>query len=173
MPEGIIAEVDGGFATIDFIDRSLRGPGLAKLLEIGGPETVETLTRSGPRKKYRVPEGNAREAGLLDGDGDVAVVGDTGAADSLAGAASTGVSPFAGSKNTWGTGREPLADPEVAADEDDDDLADLPVEGDDVVDAPSEDWKLDDLRAYARDKGIDLDGARTKVDVLARIKEAE
>ena len=39
-PGAETTEVDGGFATIDFIDRSLRGPGLAKLLEIGGAETI-------------------------------------------------------------------------------------------------------------------------------------
>lgn len=68
MPQGIVAEVDGGFATIDFVDPKLRGPGLNRLLEIGGPATIETLTRvkNSPRRQYRVPEGNAREAGLLD-----------------------------------------------------------------------------------------------------------
>lgn len=68
MPEGIVAEVDGGFATIDFVDTSLRGPALNRLLDIGGPATIETLTRvkGSPRRQYRVPEGNAREAGLID-----------------------------------------------------------------------------------------------------------
>jgi hypothetical protein len=67
MPKGVEVVVDGGFATIDFTDSSLRGPGLARLIEVGGPEIVETLTREGPRRMYRVPEGNAREAGLIDG----------------------------------------------------------------------------------------------------------
>ncbi|MBV9869438.1 MAG: hypothetical protein JO214_02330, partial [Frankiaceae bacterium] len=67
MPEGIIATADAeGFVAIDFVDPSLRGPALKKLIDIGGPETIETLTRVGPRRQYRVPEGNAREAGLLD-----------------------------------------------------------------------------------------------------------
>ncbi|UJQ86539.1 hypothetical protein SEA_PENGUINLOVER67_17 [Mycobacterium phage PenguinLover67] len=66
MPEGILATVDDGFATIDFVDPSLRGPALAQLVELGGAESIETLTRSGPRRQYRVPEGNAREVGLLD-----------------------------------------------------------------------------------------------------------
>lgn len=66
MPEGIVVEVDEGFATLDFVDQSLRGLSLHKLLEIGGPATIETITRKGPRRLYRVPEGNAREAGLLD-----------------------------------------------------------------------------------------------------------
>lgn len=66
MPEGVSVVVDDGFATIDFIDRRLRGTGLAALLAVGGPGTVEVLTRVGPRRLYRTPEGNAREAGLLD-----------------------------------------------------------------------------------------------------------
>lgn len=83
MPAGIIATVDNGFATLDFVDKSLRGPALAELVEIGGPASIETITRDGPRRKYRVPEGNAQAAGLLDGDevGDVWSAGrDTGAA---------------------------------------------------------------------------------------------
>lgn len=66
MPKGVEVLVDDGFATIDFTDRALRGPGLARLIAVGGPETIETLTLTGPRRLYRVPEGNAREAGLLD-----------------------------------------------------------------------------------------------------------
>lgn len=66
MPEGVEAYVDGGFATLEFSDLSQRGPALAKLAQIGGPESIETDTRSGARFRYRVPEGNAREAGLLD-----------------------------------------------------------------------------------------------------------
>ena len=83
MPAGIIATVDNGFATLDFVDKSLRGPALAELVEIGGPASIETITRDGPRRKYRVPAGNAQAAGLLDGDevGDVWSAGrDTGAA---------------------------------------------------------------------------------------------
>jgi hypothetical protein len=66
MPQGIVATVEDGFATLDFVDKSLRGPGLNRLLDIGGPATIETITRKGPRRTYRVPEGNARLAGLLD-----------------------------------------------------------------------------------------------------------
>ena len=68
MPAGVEVIVDEGFATIDFVDRKLRGPGVTKLLEVGGPETIEKLT-GGMRPVYRVPEGNAREAGLLDDGG--------------------------------------------------------------------------------------------------------
>ncbi|QNL30140.1 hypothetical protein SEA_MARIOKART_13 [Gordonia phage Mariokart] len=121
MPEGIIAEVDEGFATIDFVDRSLRGPGLAKLIEIGGGESIDTLTRSGPRRQYRVPEGNAREAGLLDDPADAA----------------------------------PAPEPVV-----------LP-EGE-----PNEDWKFDQLKAYAADHDVDTDGMRSKAEVLAAIQGA-
>lgn len=86
MPTGIIATDDGnGFVTLDFVDKSLRGPALATLAEIGGPATIETISRSGPRRKYRVPAGNAAEAGLLDEA--VAAVRsaghDTGAAQAL------------------------------------------------------------------------------------------
>ncbi len=67
MPAGVEVVVKEGFATIDFVDGTLRGPGLAKLLEVGTPpEAIEKLTREGPRAVYVVPEGNAREAGLLD-----------------------------------------------------------------------------------------------------------
>lgn len=67
MPEGVVTTVEDGFATIDFVDRKQRGPGLSRLIALYGPEVIETLTRQGPRRLYRVPEGNAREAGLLDG----------------------------------------------------------------------------------------------------------
>ncbi|MGC7194371.1 hypothetical protein RA997_22750, partial [Mycobacteroides abscessus subsp. abscessus] len=67
MPAGIAVVVEDGYATIDFVDKSLRGPGLARLFEIGTPpDAIEKQTRSGPRPLYVVPEGNAREAGLLD-----------------------------------------------------------------------------------------------------------
>jgi hypothetical protein len=66
MPNGVETVVEDGFAVVDFVDRAQRGPGLRRLLDIGGPETIEVLTREGPRRKYRVPEGNAREAGLTD-----------------------------------------------------------------------------------------------------------
>lgn len=71
MPAGVSVLVQDGFVTIDFVDKSLRGPGLQKLLEVGGPSTIESITRGGPRKMYRVPEGNAREAGLLDDESEV------------------------------------------------------------------------------------------------------
>jgi hypothetical protein len=85
VPSGVEVVVEDGFATIDFVDATLRGPGLQKLLEVGGPETVETLTRSGPRRRYRVPEGNARAAGLLDRRSKVSALaaGDSGFSEAL------------------------------------------------------------------------------------------
>ena len=36
-----------------------------------------------------------------------------------------------------------------------------------------EKMKLDELQAYAKENNIELDGAKTKADILAKIKEAE
>lgn len=67
MPAGVAVVVENGFATIDFVDSAKKGPGLQALLDVGTPpELIDKLTRSGPRARYVVPEGNAREAGLLD-----------------------------------------------------------------------------------------------------------
>lgn len=66
MPAGIDVVVEDGFAVIDFVDPKQRGPGLQRLIALYGPEVIETMTRTGPRRLYRVPEGNAREAGLVD-----------------------------------------------------------------------------------------------------------
>lgn len=67
MPAGIQATVESGFATLVFLDSSLKGPALGKLLAIGGPELIDKSTR-GTRPSYTVPENIAREAGLLDDD---------------------------------------------------------------------------------------------------------
>ena len=67
MPAGIIATVDNGFATLDFIDGSKRGPALAAIIEEAG-NIVETITRDGPRRKYRIPAQLAEDLGLIDGD---------------------------------------------------------------------------------------------------------
>ncbi|HEY1176481.1 MAG TPA: hypothetical protein VGF17_10010 [Phytomonospora sp.] len=37
---------------------------------------------------------------------------------------------------------------------------------------PSEDWKGDQLDAYASEKGVDLSGAKTKADKVAAIQAA-
>lgn len=105
MPAGIIAIDDGnGFVTLDFVDKSLRGPALAALLEIGGPGTIETISRKGPRRMYRVPTGNAQEAELLDDETveQVKSAGyDTGAAAALV-AADPNVNPGSDNAN-WHT----------------------------------------------------------------------
>jgi hypothetical protein len=93
MPKGVEVYVENGFAEIDFVDRRLRGPGLRALLEVTPPELVETLTRSGPRRRYRVPTGNAAEAGLLDSPVKSLPSGDTGSADALADASPAGARP--------------------------------------------------------------------------------
>lgn len=64
MPAGVEVVVEGGFATIEFVDPARRGPGLAALLEHTPPDLIEKVTR--PAVRYIVPEGNARAAGLLD-----------------------------------------------------------------------------------------------------------
>jgi hypothetical protein len=106
MPEGIIATDNGdGFVTLDFVDTSLRGPALAELVEIGGAATIETISRKGPRRMYRVPIGNATTAGLVDDENTVEGVRsagqDTGAAAALV-AADPNVNPGADAAN-WHT----------------------------------------------------------------------
>lgn len=64
MPEGVYVELDGlGDARISFPDRNKMGPALAALIATGAP--IEQRT-GGARREFIVPEGNAREAGLLD-----------------------------------------------------------------------------------------------------------
>ncbi|AQT78321.1 hypothetical protein B1R94_02320 [Mycolicibacterium litorale] len=58
--------VEDGEATIEFVDQSLRGSGLGKLLSVGGPQQVRKVTR--PRVAYIVPEAVARDAGFIDGE---------------------------------------------------------------------------------------------------------
>ncbi|QHB37752.1 hypothetical protein I5G63_gp011 [Mycobacterium phage Imvubu] len=99
MPEGIIATDHGdGFVTLDFVDKALRGPALAELVEIGGAASIETISRVGPRRQYRVPLGNATEAGLVDDENTVEGVRsagqDTGRAAALK-AADPNVNPGA------------------------------------------------------------------------------
>lgn len=65
MAEGIAIEVEGGFARIEFLDKTKRGDALAALLRVGGPGMIDIETRTGPRKVYVVPESIAVEAGLL------------------------------------------------------------------------------------------------------------
>lgn len=161
MPAGVEVVVDEGFATIDFVDRTLRGPGIAALLAVGGPETVETLTLEGPRRVYRVPEGNAREAGLLDDGGEFVTDVYHVAADGT----ETPLVPDADGAVTLvsdGTGGgdgllSPIDNAEPPA-------APQWPEGD-----PSDDWSLAELKAYAGNKGKDAHELRTKAKVLALI----
>lgn len=79
MPEGVSTFVDeNGNAHVSFPDVSLRPAAISRLLATGAPIEVDT---SGKRRSYIVPEGNAREAGLLD----VAEDDDEGSDDAPAG----------------------------------------------------------------------------------------
>lgn len=65
MPEGISVAVENGFATIEFLDKSLRGATIQKLIDAGGAQHIAVDT-GGTRFSYVVPEGIARDAGLVD-----------------------------------------------------------------------------------------------------------
>jgi len=87
MPRGVIAEVVDGVATVEFADADARVQALTRLLDVGGPESIQVDTRSGRRRKYVVAEGHARAAGLLDGPpSSVSPHGDSGYAAALAAA---------------------------------------------------------------------------------------
>lgn len=64
MSDGVIVEVDSGFARIEFTDARARGRGVAALLAAGGAGLVDTDT-SGRRVRYVVPESVASDAGLI------------------------------------------------------------------------------------------------------------
>ena len=152
MPAGVDVLVEDGFATIDFVDRAKRGPGLGALLAVGGPELIETLTRTGPRTLFRVPEGNAREAGLIDG-----------------------ATAFIAS--TTGVPREGVEVPLSETVEldlvgsDEGGLLPSMVQG--WPDGePAEDWKRTELDAYAAAYGIATDDLPNKTAVLAAILAA-
>lgn len=241
MPKGINVFVEDGLATIDFADKRKRGPGLAALLDNTPPELIEKMTRSGPRTLYRVPEGNARLAGLLDApsEGTYLDRDDLGFAAALVAAdpnanpgkfhhpvktvrtqayGNSGVitgplrpnqpvaddvpAPPNGAKigaadlqekvraNTPRPAdyapqrvpedqRVPAAQGTVAA------VVDRTPQGDPGpttvstpsatahLDAyPSPDWKIDRMRAYARERGIDISGAAKKTEVYSRIVAA-
>lgn len=149
--QGVEVTVRDGFAIIDFVDQSLRGPALARLVEIGGGGSIEAFTRGTPRKVYRVPEGNAREAGLLDDSTEVDALQratDTGFAAALAEAGHQQPHTLAGQRQ-----------PDQAA-------------GDYPDGEPSDDWRRPELDAYAEAvKGIDTTDLPTKAAVLAAINE--
>lgn len=142
MPAGIDVFIEDGFATVDFVDRTKRGPGLAALLAVGGPELIETMTRTGPRTLYRVPEGNARAAGLIDGPAEE--------------------SPIVGVLDV------PETDPETTTPEPTETLATNGwPEGE-----PSEEWQRSELDAYAAAYGIDTASLPDNPSVLAAIAAA-
>ncbi|ORB30706.1 hypothetical protein [Mycobacterium persicum] len=167
MTTGIEVAVRDGFATIDFIDPSLRGPALEKLIDIGGHESIDAVTRVGPRKLYRVPEGNAREAGLLDADTEVdelaAGARDQGWAQRLADVGHEQPVTLAGQ-------RQP--EPDQASLPDSSPAQPLQQtqqtrnypEGE-----PSDDWKRPELDSYAKAKGLDPSAYSTKAALLDAI----
>lgn len=63
MPQGVEVFVEGGVATVEFVDPEKRNAGLNALLRAGG-QSVGKVTR--PRPAYVVSEDVARAAGLLD-----------------------------------------------------------------------------------------------------------
>jgi hypothetical protein len=65
MPEGIAVQIVDGYATIA-PDPDKINDVVTALLATTPAELIETNTRSGPSVQYVVPEGNAREAGLID-----------------------------------------------------------------------------------------------------------
>lgn len=167
MPAGVAVEVADGFATIDFVDPTKRGVGLAALIAVGGSEVIEKLTRSGPRVLYRVPEGNARAAGLLDKKSEpIAVV------DTSSGADATGCVPPEGPSVTELFAQEVRSGDFADAYSGVTGAAGQPliVEGyDDGL--PDGDWSRAALNKWAVEHGIsDPDHLPNKAAVLAAIR---
>lgn len=88
MPVGINVEDDvhnPGFVLVEFVNPTLQGPALETLIAAGGPDIAQKLTREkgAARSRYRVPEGNAVAAGLVDGSSgiDMDDITQTGPAD--------------------------------------------------------------------------------------------
>lgn len=195
MPVGVDVVVEDGFATIEFVDRSLRGPGLAKLLEVGTPpELIDKVTI--PRLAYIVPEGNARLAGLLD-EVDVPEFADGGAIlgpsqpseDSVPVLLDPGyVVPGDGVPQQQGVEAQPgetvelvstdaggpyTVLPEVENPDGTTSLAPITVETQPKAwpdGEPDDAWKRPELDAYARSKGIDPTELPNKDAVLAAIE---
>lgn len=85
MPNGVEVFVENGFAEITVPDRQKRAEVLNAILEHTPAALVEKDTRKGKHVIYRIPEGNAAEAGLIDGavDGVVPLKADTGMSQAL------------------------------------------------------------------------------------------
>ena len=86
MPQGIEVFVEEGFAEITVPDKTLRGQVLNSILAHTPVALIEKDTRKGKHVVYRIPEGNARDAGLLDEsavEGRLPIKGDMGLAQDL------------------------------------------------------------------------------------------
>jgi len=154
MPEGISVVVDDlGYATIDVADSALRGRVVDKLIKVGGPSTVERLTPHG-RPVYRVPEGNARAAGLLDTAAPVADADADSDADADADADA-----------------DSDADADADADSDSDADSDADADAAYPTGEPTTEWTLAELKAYATDHGKDAHKLRIKHEVLELISK--
>ena len=86
MPIGVEVDIEDDEATVAFVDRTRKGPGLNALLKVGGTENVRKVTL--PREAYVVPVWVARDAGLTDdapapADVDETPVNDPNADDGL------------------------------------------------------------------------------------------
>lgn len=66
MPAGVEVFIEDGLATIGVPDKEQRRQVLNDILAHTPASLVEKLTRSGPFVQYRIPEGNAAAAGLLE-----------------------------------------------------------------------------------------------------------
>lgn len=169
MPAGIEAVVEDGFATLDFTDRTLLGPALAKLAEDGVRVTKQT--RVGPRARYVLPEGDAVAAGLIDGataKPPALAHGDTGFAAALAGVGSAGARPEQPtSRNTY-VGATPAAAVMAVPGPATTVKPPAPAAAGD----PDPSWTVAELRQFAADNGIDLGEATKKTDILAAITAA-
>lgn len=190
MPAGVDVVVEDGFATIEFVDRSLRGPSLAKLLEVGTPpELIEKVTL--PRLAYIVPEGNARLAGLLDevdvpefadggpipvGDYSVPVAIDSGYLMPGDGVPEQGIEAQPGETVelvSTDAGGPYTVLPEVEKPDGTTPLEPITVETQPKAwpdGEPDDAWKRPELDAYARSKGIDPTDLPNKDAVLAAIE---
>lgn len=177
MPAGIEVVVEEGFATIDFVDGTLRGPGLAKLLEVGTPpEAIEKLTREGPRAVYVVPEGNAREAGLLDEATEHVAPAD--GVEKTGTEAKADGSPTELDSQDSGNPDGTALDPQAPTDHESTAVGDPNQEplstGDFAPKAwpdgdPELDWRRSELDAYAKSKGLDTKELPNKEAVFAAI----
>jgi hypothetical protein len=85
MPQGVETFVDEGFASISVPDTELRAEVLGKILAHTPAALIEKDTRTGRNVVYRIPEGNARAAGLIDGptDANLGYKQDTGFSQDL------------------------------------------------------------------------------------------